>query len=111
MLPEGCSLCQPNSGRLTGPRLDVASVLPALGTVLGIVRFLLLGMAMPVRWPRRAGVQSALPVPLRRFGVPAAACLVAQAAGARAARRGLGTRAGTVAVRGGVVLSPVRVQP
>lgn len=59
----------------------MVSVLPALGTVLGIVGFLLLGMAMPVRLPQLADLRSPVPVLPLRFGVAFGAWVLADAAG------------------------------
>ena len=52
-----------------------------LGLAVGIAGFLLLGMAMPLEWPRAGDWLRALPAVPLRFGLPAAVCLLARAVG------------------------------
>ncbi len=67
--------------RLYLPEPAMVSWLPALGLAVGVVGFLLLGMAMPVELPRLSHFRAALPVVPLRFGVASAACALSKAAG------------------------------
>lgn len=62
---------------------DVDNWLPLMGSMLGAVGFLLLGMAMPHCRPGSHDWRAAMPVLALRFGLPVAMCVVAAALGVR----------------------------